>query len=170
MKKIIVFLISVLCLSTFSLVSSSVYAETNKNNDSALNSNKTRQLAETISGHLGNRIINEQKEVIIIDSEGLQLELESINSPITYEELVEVVNNFNYYIETENGNGPISDMVKRPLLRTRAITCSSVMSAIGAIHAGSYAIAAALLGVTGPAATIVPILVGLAYQLGSLLC
>lgn len=170
MKKIIVFLIGVLCLSTFSLAGTSVYAETNKNNDVTLNSNQTRQLAETISGHLGNRMINGKKEVIIIDGEGLQLELEAINSPITYEELVDVVNNFNYYIETEDGNGPISDMVKRPLVRTRAITCSSVMSAMGAIHSGSYTIAAALLGVTAPTSIIVPVLVGLAYQLGTLLC
>jgi hypothetical protein len=170
MKKIIVFLAGVLCLSTFVFAGTSVYAEVNEENTSTLSTDQTKQLAEVLTGHLGNQINNGQKEVVIIDPEGLQLELDSISSPISYEELVDVVNNFNYYIKAENGDGPISDMVNTPIVRARAINCSTVMAAIGAIHAGSYAVAASLLGITGPAAAIVPVVVGLAYQLGSLLC
>lgn len=49
-------------------------------------------------------------------------------------------------------------------------TCSKALQFIGYVHSGAYAAAGALLGVTGPAAVIAPLLIGLVYQAGSLLC
>ncbi|TGY51859.1 hypothetical protein E5340_11080 [Ligilactobacillus murinus] len=49
-------------------------------------------------------------------------------------------------------------------------TCSKALQFIGYVHSGAYAAAGALLGVSGPAVVIAPILIGLVYQAGSLLC
>lgn len=49
-------------------------------------------------------------------------------------------------------------------------TCSKALQFIGYVHSGAYASAGALLGITGPAVVIAPILIGLVYQVGALLC
>lgn len=49
-------------------------------------------------------------------------------------------------------------------------TCSKALQFIGYVHSGAYVAAGALLGITGPVAVIAPILIGLVYQAGSLLC
>lgn len=61
-------------------------------------------------------------------------------------------------------NGKITENKKR------SGTCSKALQFIGYVHAGAYAAAAAMLGVTGPAAVIVPLLIGLIYQAGALFC
>lgn len=61
-------------------------------------------------------------------------------------------------------NGKITENKKR------SGTCSKALQFIGYVHAGAYAAAAAMLGVTGPAAVIVPFLIGLIYQAGALFC
>lgn len=56
------------------------------------------------------------------------------------------------------------------VLRKGSGTCSKALQFIGYIHSGAYAVAGALLGITGPAVVIAPILIGLVYQAGSLFC
>lgn len=56
------------------------------------------------------------------------------------------------------------------VLRKGSGTCSKTLQFIGYIHSGAYAVAGALLGITGPAVVIAPILIGLVYQAGSLFC
>ena len=54
--------------------------------------------------------------------------------------------------------------------KKRSGTCSKALQFIGYVHAGAYGAAAAMLGVTGPAAVIVSLLIGLIYQAGALFC
>lgn len=56
------------------------------------------------------------------------------------------------------------------VLRKGSGTCSKALQFIGYVHSGAYAAAGALLGITGPAVVIAPILIGLVYQAGSLFC
>lgn len=49
-------------------------------------------------------------------------------------------------------------------------TCSKALRFIGFVHSGAYKLAAAMLGVTGPTAVVVPLLIGLIYQAGALFC
>ncbi|ANZ56668.1 hypothetical protein KQ229_07490 [Lactobacillus helveticus] len=49
-------------------------------------------------------------------------------------------------------------------------TCSKALRFIGFVHSGAYKLAAAMLGITGPTAVIVPLLIGLIYQAGALFC
>ena len=139
----------------------------------------TDQLASVILSNLENVFdINGNKQLEIVDFENLNLELEAINAPISATQLQDVINNFNYSIVAEQGNGIITTMTTdvanqlngpNPYSR-KLITCSNVMGAIGLIHAGSYSAAAYLLGLTGPAALAIPLIVSTAYYLGSLLC
>lgn len=106
----------------------------------------------------------------------LELELNAINAPITAQELATVIDKFNSYV-SENNKTIIQ--TKKEVLkqlpnsnrRSRSlISCGNVMGAIGLIHAGSYSAAAYLLGITGPASFIVPLLVSTAYYMASLAC
>lgn len=178
-KKIAMFFMTLLLSLSVLNTSSLVYASTAQ---AVTSSQENMQLesveyAEVILGALtayydsdGNR------QVKIVNYENLEKELSAANAPITAKELQEVVERFNYYIVNEDGDGVITDLTQgvssqlpNPMQRS-IITCSNVMGALGLIHSGSYSAAAYLLGVTGPSALVVPVLISTAYYLGSLLC
>ena len=172
LKKFTLMLIGLFLLISFLTPSFSVYA-TNVEEKSVtdLFSEDKQLLSEVVLNHLTTTINQDnKKELIVVDSETLDKELKAIGAPITGSEIESAVSKFNYYISVENGKGPITELANLPLPTGRALDCNTVMSAIGYIHGGSYAIAAALLGITGPAAVIVPVLIGAAYQLATLLC
>ncbi|MHC3376168.1 hypothetical protein [Ligilactobacillus equi] len=83
------------------------------------------------------------------------------NAGYSYEDVNTAVNEINIYLEENN------IYIKAPGERS---TCSKALQFIGYVHSGAYAAAASLLGVTGPAAVIIPIVVGAVYQAGSLFC
>lgn len=116
---------------------------------------------------------NGNKQVKIIDREYLESELNAINYPLEVEELESAIEQFNYYMVAEDGEGIITDLTQTGNnngIQTFAITCSGALQFIGYVHSGSYYAAAALLGITGPPAVIVPLLIGLVYQAGALFC
>lgn len=102
------------------------------------------------------------------------MELKAIDAPITAQELTEVIDKFNSYVAEDNEiisqtKEEVLNQLPTPNSRAR-ISCGTVMGAIGLIHSGSYSAAAYLLGVTGPASFVIPLLVSTAYYLASLAC
>lgn len=180
-KLLIVFMIGVLALiGPLAPVSAATINSSTASNGL---SERDLQAARIIIKHLETFVdSNGNKQIKVTDKKTLQRDLKSIKYPLNANQLEKAVERFNYYIVAENGKGIITDMTNDVTSKlkgttspdtqftTYALTCSDVLGAISLIHSGSYAAAAYLLGVTGPAAVIVPVLVSTAYYLGSLLC
>ncbi|WP_304976093.1 hypothetical protein [uncultured Ligilactobacillus sp.] len=84
----------------------------------------------------------------------------------SYTQVDTVLAQINNYFE-ENKDEFVSSY---SVLRKGSETCAKALQFIGYVHSGAYAVAGALLGITGPTVVIAPILIGLVYQAGSLFC
>lgn len=119
-------------------------------------SSKDLEIAKIISGNLEQTISeNGNTQLVIKNRETLMSQLLASNSSLKFEDIELAVGNFNELLASNS--------------LTRG-TCSKALTFIGYVHAGSYAAAAALLGITGPLSVIVPLVIGLVYQAGVLLC
>lgn len=105
---------------------------------------------------------NGTAEVYIVNATQVREKL--LEEGYSYVQLDNTLDQINSYLKENNVHLRNASMFRK------AGTCSKALQFIGYVHAGSYAAAAAMLGVTGPAAVIVPLLVGLVYQAGSLFC
>lgn len=119
-------------------------------------SSQDMKIAKIISDNL-DRTVNENGNIqlVVKDKEKLMSQLSANDSSLKSEDIDLAIANFNKLL-TENN-----------LLRGM---CNKALTFIGYVHAGSYAAAAALLGITGPLAVITPLVIGLIYQAGALLC
>lgn len=92
----------------------------------------------------------------------------------SYSELNQMVGQINLYFNKNKSEVKTSLVnlytTNKKKKKNRSGTCSKALQFIGYVHSGAYAAAAAMLGVTGPTAVIVPLLIGLIYQAGSLFC
>lgn len=137
------------------------------------------ELSEIVVKHLDNFTdSNGNKQVKIINKEELKNELNNIDI-LSYEQLQSSVSQFNYYMDNgENTITKTADDVSNQLkanqtngeISTMGFSCGDALTAIGLIHAGSYTAAAYLLGITGPAAIVVPLLVSAVYGIASIAC
>lgn len=179
LRVVKVFSVFILVVASLLGLSQLGFAETKE--DGGL-TQKEKQTAEIVLSGVS-RYVDENGEfqLRINDIDNLQLELEAVNASVSVEELKEAIDRFNYLIVAENGEGTITNLVddvsdvlptpnSNPRLRGKLITCSNVMGAIGLIHGGSYSAAAYLLGITGPASLLIPLIISTAYYLGGLLC
>lgn len=176
-KLISIIMVGLIALMTFSVSTASVHASTvvNEEKENIQVSEKDLAAAEVLMNNLTTFLDeNGNKQMKIIDSEYLQSELDVIGYPLQVSELQNSLDQFNEKIISENGNGPITDMTKTAgdisLMKKGSGNCAKALQFIGYVHAGSYAAAAALLGITGATSVIVPLVIGLIYQAGSLLC
>lgn len=164
-------------LGMFVSASVSVYASENNDVSKATITSDEYELAEIIGSSLiAENSNNGVKQVKIASPEYLKESLKPYEDTITYDQIENAVSKFNQYIAEDNDvikSLTTLDYSKVPenLENNRkAITCETVMSALGYAHAGMYAVAATMLGITGPAAVAVPLLIGAIYQMGALLC
>ncbi|MCB5950824.1 hypothetical protein LI951_01940 [Enterococcus sp. BWT-B8] len=178
MQKVLkVFSVFIMLVTSLIGLSQVTFAETS---EAETLTPKEQQTAEVVLGGISRYVDkNGDFQLRINDIENLQVELESINASVSAIELKEAIDRFNYLIVAEDGEGAISNLVEdvsevlpdpNSRLRGKLVTCSNVMGAIGLIHAGSYSAAAYLLGITGPASLLIPLIVSTAYYLGGLLC
>lgn len=136
-----------------------------------------KEMIQIISAHLDNYVDpNGNVQLKLTNKDELKKQLNNLSGDlITFEELETSIENFNYYvIEGDNAVSDLVDEVSAQLqtnggIQLMKLTCSDILSIIGLIHSGNLAIAAALLGVSGPAAVSIPILVAAAYTAGSVI-
>lgn len=118
-------------------------------------------------------------KVSIVDTPKLRKVLNENN--VSYTELTNMVDQINQYFEKNKRDissslnylyvsKAKSSKHKHKKKKNNSGTCSKALQFIGYVHSGAYAAAAAMLGVTGPASVIVPLVIGLIYQAGSLFC
>ncbi|MDF7672830.1 hypothetical protein PT281_06045 [Lactobacillus sp. ESL0701] len=108
-------------------------------------------------------------QIKIIDTDYLATSLKEAKTGLSINEVKNVVNKINNFIKAHPSE--FKNIDDNPLLRKKHKgTCAKALQFIGYVHSGMYAAAAALLGISGPAAVIVPLVIGLLYQAGSLLC
>lgn len=175
-KKLTSLLMAVVFL--VGIISSPVSAATQMNKlvEDALTDEQI-EFVEVVMGSLENYtdLSSGNPQIKIIDKDKLKSEMDALSSDImTFEELEATISNFNYYMsDGENALTELVDEYKVELeeseYQTMGLSCSDILSIIGLIHSGNYALAAFLLGVTGPAAVIVPLLVAAAYTAGSVI-
>ncbi|MCB7068822.1 hypothetical protein LIZ76_02410 [Caldibacillus sp. 210928-DFI.2.22] len=179
LRKVTCLVISITLL--FGILGSSVSAQTIPTRNKGLTQEQTK-IAEIIMRHLENYTDeNGNKQLKITNKNELKQQINNSGiNLITFEQLETAVSNFNYYMAAgENAVTEAADDISSQLatlknttkteVGTMKLTCSDIVSIIGLIHAGNYGLAALLLGVTGPAAFIVPFLISAAYTAGSVL-
>lgn len=135
-----------------------------------------QEIATIVLGHFENYTDSEGNvQIKIINENELMHKLENSDVELDFEQLQSAVIKFNNYmakgnnIVSETADDIATQLKANPsegVITTLAVTCSDVLTAIGLIHSGSYSVAAALLGVTGP----VPLVVSAAYSIGSMVC
>lgn len=111
-------------------------------------------------------------EMTVVKTPELEKALKENN--MSYADLKEMVSQVNSYLK-ENKKEIATSLkyvyVNDTLRKNKnSGTCSKALQFVGYVHSGAYYAAAAMLGITGPASVIVPLLIGLIYQAGSLLC
>lgn len=166
-------------LGMFVSAGASVYASEDNNVTKTAITAAEYELAEIIGSSLIAENNNDGiRQVKIASPEYLKESLKPYKNTVTYEQIENAVSKFNQYIAEDNDvikglttldYSKVPENLENNRVK-RAITCETVMSALGYAHAGMYGVAAAMLGITGPAAVVVPLLIGAIYQMGSLLC
>ncbi|WP_304677301.1 hypothetical protein ACSF83_00205 [Lactobacillus johnsonii] len=125
-----------------------------------------------------------QKNVRVLQNYDNSVEMSVVKTPelekalkennMSYADLKEMVSQVNSYLK-ENKKEIATSLkyvyVNDTLRKNKnSGTCAKALRFIGFVHSGAYKAAAAMLGVTGPTAVLVPLLVGLLYQAGALFC
>lgn len=111
-------------------------------------------------------------EMLIKKTPELEKALQKNN--ISYANLNRIVSQVNRYLKKNKHE--ISQSLKFMYVNGKlrenkhSGTCSRALRFIGFVHSGAYKLAAAMLGITGLTAVIVPLLVNLIYQGGGLFC
>jgi|SRR5690625_177896 len=154
----------------------SATTQLNKANEDVF-SGEQLEFADIVMSNLENYTDSDgNPQIKITDKISLQDQLNTNSSNIiSFEELESTISDFNYYMSAgENALTELAEEFKNSLqqnngIQPMALTCSDILGIIGLIHSGNYALAAMLLGVTGPAAFLVPFLIATAYTAGSVL-
>lgn len=139
-------------------------------NNSQLSKADQDKISEAINGSL--TVVKNSSgvsQVKIVNKNYLDNSLKKTNTGLTAKDVTNVVNKLNAYIRSHPSEFNNSD--ENPLLRKKQSgLCSAALGFIGLVHSGAYSAAAYLLGITGPEAVIIPIVVGAVYYAGSLFC
>lgn len=139
-------------------------------NTSQFSKAEINKISEAINGSL--TVVKTPAGVLqvkIVNRNYLDNSLKKANTGLTAQDVTNVVDKLNLYIRSHHSEFNNSD--DNPLLRKKKSgLCSAALGFIGLVHSGAYSAAAYLLGVTGPEAVIIPIVVGAVYYAGSLFC
>lgn len=159
-------------------IAGSPFAQAASKNETNGLTEEQMEFSRTILGHLEAYIDeNGNQQLRITEAEELESALNG-SEIISYDEFQSVVEQFNTYIsEGDNVVSNTADSIAKELntnepgqMGTMAISCGDALSIIGLIHAGSYSAAAYALGITGPAALLIPLLTSAAYTAASIAC
>ncbi|MEQ6377416.1 hypothetical protein RZN25_11355 [Bacillaceae bacterium S4-13-56] len=139
-------------------------------------------LLQTVSNHLENYTDSEgNKQIKIVNKNELAHKLKNVDTSLNLGQLQSSINKFNRYmadgdnVVTETADNIAQEMKdnmngQQDGVSTMGFSCGDALTAIGLIHSGSYSAATYLLGITGPAAVIVPLLVSTVYGIASIAC
>ncbi|WP_330949497.1 hypothetical protein [Virgibacillus sp. MG-45] len=179
-KLTFVFMATVLFIG---IVGSSVSAQVSP---SKINKNNLTQeqiaLVQAVSKHLENYTDSEgNKQIKIVNKNELVHKLKKVDTSLNFGQLQSSINKFNRYMaDGDNVVKETADDISKEMkdnineqqggISTKAFSCGDALTAIGLIHSGSYTAAAYLLGITGPAAVIIPLLVSTVYGIASIAC
>lgn len=152
-------------LSLFAMISLFVYSSNDVVSANSVESNMNNEVSNVIQKNI--QVIKHMDgtvEVYVKNKDEVANKL--VENSYSYTQVDTVLAQINNYFEENKDEFVPSYSV----LRKGSGTCSKALQFIGYIHSGAYAVAGALLGITGPAVVIAPILIGLVYQAGSLFC
>ncbi len=152
-------------LSLFAMISVFVYSSNDVVSANSVESNMNNEVSNVIQKNI--QVIKHMDgtvEVYVKNKDEVANKL--VENGYSYTQVDTVLAQINNYFEENKDEFVPSYSV----LRKGSGTCSKASQFIGYIHSGAYAVAGALLGITGPAVVIAPILIGLVYQAGSLFC
>ncbi len=152
-------------LSLFAMISVFVYSSNDVVSANSVESNMNNEVSNVIQKNI--QVIKHMDgtvEVYVKNKDEVANKL--VENGYSYTQVDTVLAQINNYFEENKDEFVPSYSV----LRKGSGTCSKALQFIGYIHSGAYAVAGALLGITGPAVVIAPILIGLVYQAGSLFC
>lgn len=152
-------------LSLFAMISLFVYSSNDVVSANSVESNMNNEVSNVIQKNI--QVIKHMDgtvEVYVKNKDEVANKL--VENGHSYTQVDTVLAQINNYFEENKDEFVPSYSV----LRKGSGTCSKALQFIGYIHSGAYAVAGALLGITGPAVVIAPILIGLVYQAGSLFC
>ncbi len=152
-------------LSLFAMISLFVYSSNDVVSANSVESNMNNEVSNVIQKNIQViKHMNGTVEVYVKNKNEVANKL--VENGYSYTQVDTVLVQINNYFEENKDEFVPSYSV----LRKGSGTCSKALQFIGYIHSGAYAVAGALLGITGPAVVIAPILIGLVYQAGSLFC
>ncbi|MHB9951445.1 hypothetical protein [Ligilactobacillus murinus] len=152
-------------LSLFAMISLFVYSSNDVVSANSVESNMNNEVSNVIQKNIQViKHMNGTVEVYVKNKNEVANKL--VEDGYSYTQVDTVLVQINNYFEENKDEFVPSYSV----LRKGSGTCSKALQFIGYIHSGAYAVAGALLGITGPAVVIAPILIGLVYQAGSLFC
>lgn len=152
-------------LSLFAMISLFVYSSNDVVSANSVESNMNNEVSNVIQKNIQViKHMNGTVEVYVKNKDEVANKL--VENGYSYTQVDTVLVQINNYFEENKDEFVPSYSV----LRKGSGTCSKTLQFIGYIHSGAYAVAGALLGITGPAVVIAPILIGLVYQAGSLFC
>nr|WP_295975690.1 hypothetical protein [uncultured Bacillus sp.] len=171
-KKVTIGLMTAVLLIGIMGSSFSVQAATSQNNGLT---DEQMELARVVMSSLENYTDSEgNAQIKIINKHELKKQIAKMNTDlIKFKDLEKAVSNFNYYMAsgdnavTAAADDVVNQLASQPV--PYGLSCGDILSIIGLIHSGNLALAALLLGVTGPAAFLVPFLVAAAYTAGSVI-